>query len=157
MQNLCEGEPKSQTNIGWLYHQGLSVEKDLEKAAEWYRKAAEQEYVIAQHNLGTMYEHGWGIEQSYAEAVKWYQFGVDKAYGPSLFNLGMLYLNGLGVKADRNIAIHHLRSAHALKVSEATNKLKELGVEIAEDTPISHTPQPQPARHHNLTRETKEP
>ena len=27
-----EGEPKSQTNIGWLYHQGLSVEKDLEQA-----------------------------------------------------------------------------------------------------------------------------
>ena len=58
----------------------------------------------------------------------------------------MLYLNGLGVKADRGIAIHHLRSAHQLKVTEATGKLKELGVKIAEETPEVRQP-PQQMRH----------
>jgi TPR repeat protein len=35
----------------------------------WYRKAAEQNYNIAQHNLGMMYQNGHNVAQDYAEAA----------------------------------------------------------------------------------------
>lgn len=142
-QPLAEqGHAKSQSTIGWLYHRGLGVEQDYKRAIEWYRLAAAQDYVIAQHNLGAMYENGLGVEQSYAEALKWYQIGAEKAYGNSLYNLGLFYLNGHGVDKDQEMAIHLLKSAHQLKVNEAVEILKSLGVEVEAEKPIEHNPQP---------------
>ena len=37
-----EGFVAAQINLGQLYSQGIGVKKDLDKALEWYRKAAEQ-------------------------------------------------------------------------------------------------------------------
>ena len=40
------------------YEFGTGVEKDEQKAAEWYQKAAEQGDVQAQYNLGVCYDNG---------------------------------------------------------------------------------------------------
>jgi len=39
----------------------------------WYRKAADQGYVLAQYNLGIEYQLGQSVPQDYAEAIRWYR------------------------------------------------------------------------------------
>lgn len=54
-----------------MYHKGEGVEGDYATAAEWFRRAAKQGYVMAQFNLGLMYYNGDGVIQDYVQAHMW--------------------------------------------------------------------------------------
>jgi len=58
--------------FGHLYMQGHGVPQDYMIAAEWYRKAAEQELEEAQYNLAGLYTLGEGVPRSGATAADWY-------------------------------------------------------------------------------------
>jgi TPR repeat protein len=51
---------------------------NLREAAEWYRKAANQEDAVAQSNLGYCYENGLGVVQDSEEAAEWYRKAADQ-------------------------------------------------------------------------------
>ena len=55
-----------------MYLYGECVEKNEVKAAEWFRKSADQGMVGSPMTLGLMYEQGLGIPKDAAEAKKWY-------------------------------------------------------------------------------------
>ena len=60
-------------NLIWsvFYETGQVVPRKLRRpAAEWYRRAAEQEVAPAQCNLGLCYQTGRGVDKSEAEAVE---------------------------------------------------------------------------------------
>ena len=42
-QAANQGDAVAQNNLGYCYEKGEGVEKNLSKAIEWYKKAAEQE------------------------------------------------------------------------------------------------------------------
>ena len=44
---------------------------DEAAATEWFRKAAEQDYRVAQYGLGKCYVEGVGVPQDDAEATTW--------------------------------------------------------------------------------------
>ena len=73
-----QGHAQAQVNLGWCYESGTEVEKDEQKAVEWYQKAAEQGYANAQCNLGVCYEHGTGVEKDEQKAVEWYQKAAEQ-------------------------------------------------------------------------------
>jgi TPR repeat protein len=50
-----------------MYAQGEGVKQDDVLAASWYRKAADQGELKAQHNLGIMYSFGQGVPQDPAD------------------------------------------------------------------------------------------
>ena len=50
--------------MGTCYENGEMVEKDIKKAVEWYKKAAEQGNGYAQLHLAVCYKNGEGVEQS---------------------------------------------------------------------------------------------
>jgi uncharacterized protein len=49
----------------------LFDDKHHVEAANWYRKAAEQNYATAQNNLGLCYLKGDGVTEDLVEAYKW--------------------------------------------------------------------------------------
>jgi len=51
------------------YDNGIGVEKDEQKAVEWYQKAAEQGHAKAQNSLGWCYANGTGIDKNGQMAV----------------------------------------------------------------------------------------
>jgi Sel1 repeat-containing protein len=57
-----KGDPESQFLLATAYHQGLAVERDLEKAVVWYSKAAAAGQLTAFNNLGCMLAYGHGTE-----------------------------------------------------------------------------------------------
>ncbi|MEX2479380.1 MAG: tetratricopeptide repeat protein [Gammaproteobacteria bacterium] len=58
--------------LGRMYADGQGVAKDPERAAEWYRKAAEQGVADAQFRLGQLYENGDGVPTDLEYAFGWY-------------------------------------------------------------------------------------
>ena len=54
------------------------VAKDEAEAVNWYRKAAEQGYALAQYNLGTMYANGYGVPKDETAAYMWFLLAGGK-------------------------------------------------------------------------------
>src|SRR5690242_10691732 len=53
-----QGDPDAMTKLGSLYEIGYGTKRDFAKAAEWYEKAAQLGFVIAQYNLANLYYDG---------------------------------------------------------------------------------------------------
>lgn len=64
--------PYAQYFVGRMYAAGQGVEKDLEAAAKWYRKASEHGVADAQYRLGGLYQSGQGVPRDMEYAYSWY-------------------------------------------------------------------------------------
>lgn len=62
------GEPEAQYRIGVLFDNGEGVDKDLDQALIWYRRAADGGYPDAQYAMGVHLERGDGIAQDFKAA-----------------------------------------------------------------------------------------
>ena len=58
------GDPRAQHELGIAYEKGELLDRDLQQAAEWLRRAAEQNYTDSQLALGILLatEFGQGVE-----------------------------------------------------------------------------------------------
>jgi len=65
--------PYGQNGLGVCYAYGLFVEKDMEKAAYWFKNAAHKGLSLAQFNLGNCYYHGNGVTEDRKLAYYWYK------------------------------------------------------------------------------------
>jgi hypothetical protein len=65
------GDPDAQFGLGIQYGSGLGALRDPGQAAQWYRRAADQDHPLAQFNLGMMYADGDGVPRDDAESFAW--------------------------------------------------------------------------------------
>lgn len=75
------GNPNMQYGLARMYSLGaetLGVARNEEKAATWYRRAADQGHVKAQFALGQAYEEGRGVKQDREAATQWYRRAADR-------------------------------------------------------------------------------
>ncbi len=68
-----QGYPLAECQVGYFYYDGLGVEKDLEKALYWTRRAAEHGDRDGQCNLAWFYEDGIGVNRDLEQAKHWYR------------------------------------------------------------------------------------
>ena len=61
----------------------------MEKAAELFARAADQDYPRAQFFLGLHYEHGQGVEKDMARAVRLYAKAAEQNYPEGVRALGV--------------------------------------------------------------------
>ncbi|MYM21629.1 sel1 repeat family protein [Duganella sp. FT135W] len=99
------GEDAAQDNVGMMYAQALGTERDVAKAASWYRKAAEQGYAQGQRHLAGLMMTGEGVEQDIPGAIRLYQKAVDQGLASAQRDLGSLYEAGNGVTQDNQKAL----------------------------------------------------
>ena len=78
--------------------------KDYAKAAEYYRKAANEGHDVSMYRLGRMYEQGKGLKKDFRKAFYWYQKAADKGHVSAMFHLGVFYDNGQGIPKDEQKA-----------------------------------------------------
>ena len=64
-----QGNASAQSDLGFMYDNGLGVPEDDAEAVRWYRLAAEQGNALAQDKLGFAYAWGEGLPENDAEAV----------------------------------------------------------------------------------------
>lgn len=65
------GVPAAQYELGKLYRDGTSLERDKAQAARWFQFAAEQGYAKAQRHLGNCYAEGTGVDRDIIAAIMW--------------------------------------------------------------------------------------
>ena len=111
-------DPVEQSKLGYYCEKN----SDWEQAVKWYRKAAEQQNLVAQNNLATCYVQGQGVAQDYAEAVKWYRKAADQGYVEAQSSLGACYTAGYGVAQDYAEAVKWYAKAAQQQDSSAQLK-----------------------------------
>lgn len=119
------GDPRAQTNLGYLYATGLGVGRDENLAVRWYRKAAHRGYAAAQYNLAHMYLDGRGCERSEEEAVRWYHQAAGHDFAPALCSLGYVYETGRTVPRSKETAAgwYYKAGIHFLRDGEPTEAM----------------------------------
>lgn len=68
-----KGDTTAQHKLGVMYLKGEKVEKDVDKAIEWWSKAAENGSATAQYKLGVCYQFGFGVKRNHTRARYWYE------------------------------------------------------------------------------------
>ncbi len=112
--------------LGIAHWRGLFESKDLAKAAEMFRKAAEQNHPGAQGILGYFYTKGYGVRQDQAQAIAWWRKAAAQGHADSLNALAVVYDNGQGVPVDKNEAMRLYRQAAERGSKEAKQTLASL-------------------------------
>ena len=99
--------------IGYQYEQGLGTPRDLNKAFECYKKAADADIPDGYNNLGACYKNGWGCEKDDAKALEYYHLAVEHGSGFAYANIGDFYYSGIGgVEQDVKIALDYYQKAY---------------------------------------------
>lgn len=114
---------------------GVDVEWDLNKAREYYHKAAQTgvedaKALIRQYPwnspeldlndpetercIGNNYYNGNGVEKNYNEMIRWYRYSASQNYGSGTYNLAWCYDNGYGVKKSNKLAQKYYKKAFEL-------------------------------------------
>jgi hypothetical protein len=100
------------------------VEKNSEKAVEWYTRAADLGHATAMYNMGVCYEYGTGVEKSAEKAVEWYTRAAEKGDAQAMSDLGGCYENGYGVRKSAKKAVEWY--ARAAELGHATDHINEV-------------------------------
>jgi TPR repeat protein len=90
--------------LGCLYGDTESDDRDYSKAAYWFGLASQGGITDAYYRLGRLYEEGQGVEKSYLQLFTLYQKAADKDHDMALYRLAQMYQCGLGTPIDFNKA-----------------------------------------------------
>ncbi len=77
-----------QFSLGLKFASGAGAAPDYAQAAEWYRKAAEQNHSLAQFNLGIMYANGQGMVRDDAQSAVWFGRAANLGDAGAQYNMG---------------------------------------------------------------------
>jgi TPR repeat protein len=91
---VAKGEAEAELDLARAYHLGKGVPIDFAKAADLYRKSAEQGNAKAMYNLGYMQHHGQGMPEDDVKAEGWFQKAADKGLPAATLEVGLAYLHG---------------------------------------------------------------
>lgn len=89
------GSAMAMNSLGYLYDNGIGVERNPQKAAAWYLQAAEHGYPSAWFNIANCYEYGVGVNQNVKEAARWYTKSAQAGDGEAQLKLAFLYERGM--------------------------------------------------------------
>jgi TPR repeat protein len=140
------GQAEAQFAMGVFLSNAAGESKandDLAKAAEWYRKAADQNHAFAQFNLGVMYARGQGVAPDPVQAELWLRKAAEQGDAAAQHGLGTrchqdsLQTNNAQAAQDRIEAYKWFRlaSIQGYKGSSAACELITFGMsspEVAE-------------------------
>jgi len=118
-----------QVNVANMLLHGLGVEKNEDRAYEWFEQAALNEDKEAQ------YIHGWHCisKEDFSEGIKHIELSAKEGFLDAVYDLAGFYSNGLyGLDTDDSKASTLYEEAVLLGKKEAlgalaTSKKKELG------------------------------
>lgn len=90
----------AQFNLGHCYRKGRWKQKNIQKAAYWYKKAVDNDVVSAKASLGALYLYEIADPKKYIEGVQLLQEAKEKGSVNAILVLGAAYSQGLGVEQN---------------------------------------------------------
>ena len=105
--SAINGNPEAQCSVAIFYEIGIGVQKNTEKARDWYTKAADFGVVEAQYLLGELYCN----QNDKKSAVKWIKKSAKQGHVKAQYKLSYIYDYGRGIRKDSKKAIKWCRKA----------------------------------------------
>lgn len=102
------GDAAAQVAVGERYAAYAAEQRNVEhagegyrQAAEWYRRASDNAYIVAEAHLAALYRDGGkGFPRDMAQAAAWYRRAAEQGDVTAQGMLGVLYSIGQGVPHD---------------------------------------------------------
>jgi TPR repeat protein len=115
--------PEAQHDLAALYTAGQGVSQNYQRAALWFREAAENGIANASYNLGVMYHQGLGVDEDLVTALNWYRRAALFGHPEAQYNLGIAYIEGMGARYNPNMAAAFFQQAALNGIVEAAYNL----------------------------------
>jgi len=119
------GDARISARLGRAYRDGKGVGKDLNKAAEWMRKAADKNVGWAKNELLDIL---WqiGTPESYSQMKKLAEKFAETGDGEAMGHIGRMYRDGKGVGKDLNKAAEWMQKAADKNIEWAKNEFFDI-------------------------------
>ena len=101
-----EGNYGCSRRLGWMYFLGEGVDRNLEKATRFFRKAADYDDLESIFCLGKV---AFSLKK-YDQAIEYYSIANDKGFVAATYRLGWMYLN-IKQCFDKNLGVSYLKKA----------------------------------------------
>lgn len=142
IKQCCEAMiPESFSVLADAYESGIGVEKDFDKAAEYYLKAIEYGYPEAYRGIGTLYlydksEHKYRTEDFLKEGFSYLMKGANLGIPRCLAAVAFCYQKGIFVKQDCHKSFFWFKrsaeAGHSMSFS-SIGKMLYYGTEMVSD------------------------
>jgi len=120
------GDHWAQLNLGAAWDNGLlGLSVDTEKAAQWYRQAAQSGIAEAQFNLAHLMVTHTEIEGGAEQARIWFRKAAEQNMPDAQFLLGIMLAEGAGGAVEADKAVYWLRRAAAAGQQDAADYLQK--------------------------------
>lgn len=86
---------KALKHLAFSYENGVGIDKNLNKAFEYYKRAAKQNDTYCMSKTGTFLYEGTGTEKNVKKALEWQQKAAEAGNGRAMAELGYYYEVGL--------------------------------------------------------------
>ncbi len=121
--SIIDEKPNSSINnmLGLIYHDGLSIKKDPQKAFYYAKLSAKTGNSYGQFNLAWMYDRGSGIKLNESKALYYYRLSTKQRNCYAQDKLGDIYHYGNGI-----VPVNYLKALkyYLLSANQGNNKSK---------------------------------
>lgn len=98
-EEMRTDKPQAYTNIGLLYLKGEGLERNLEKAKEYFEKGIALNSNSSYFNLATMYQNGIGVELDEEKSIEYFKKAAALNHEGACFRLALTFLKN---KTDKD-------------------------------------------------------
>mgnify|MGYP005848216583 CR=1 FL=1 len=99
--------PKQLNDLGDKHFYGKTIEKNIEVAYTYYKKAADMNNPVGIYNVGKYYQ----AKKALKKAFYYYEKATELDYGKAYLKLYQFYLDGLGIRKSKKRAFKALKQA----------------------------------------------
>src|SRR5690606_4293416 len=118
------GDGEAQHDLAAIYTAGhAGVPQNFDKAAFWFREAADNGIANARYNLGVLYHQGLGVKRDLGRALYWYREAAKLGHPEAQYNLGIAHIEGIGTEYDPLLAAAYFERAANQGIMEAAYNL----------------------------------
>ena len=119
--------PRAASNLGYMYHRGIAVERNYQKAMSFYTAASYGDGGVSYFNMALMYLRGLGVEVDFVKAVELMTKSADMGCADACNYIALAYLMGC-VYDPQNIECITLIPFYRVIYRDADAMLLEGGV-----------------------------
>jgi enhanced entry protein EnhC len=123
IQKAVLGDSTVQFQLGQAYQQGIGVDKNIQQAILYYKKAASQLELRAEYNLGLIYLQGLTAKPDYPTAIGWLTHAAFKGNAYAQYALAQILETGyprtavagqphIAADPDQALSMYYLASAN---------------------------------------------
>jgi len=120
LANSQQLSPQQQYWLGiCLFNDPAPNNATYQKGMEWFKKAADRDFLEAMHTIAYCYKEGKGVPKDLSQFISWIKRAADKKSTWAMIRLAETYAGGDGVAQDLAQARQYLQKAMTLDDKEA--------------------------------------